>query len=182
MAKESNACGTINNIDEMGRVEIPREFRKMLDLKEGSRIEIGVLNGGKIVISKYLPMETLNEWGGAILKAISSVVDHDVILTDDKKVITASKKKYSNKMLSNECQDLIYKREIVVKKKEENSNMINIFSNFEQVYTCELIVPIIKDNDILGSIMVLAEENKCFDDDTMKVCKAFACFLSCVIK
>lgn len=182
MAKENNISGNINNIDEMGRVEIPREFRKMLDLKEGSRIEIGVDSGGKIIISKYLPMETLNEWGNAILKAISSVVEHDVVLTDDRKVITASKKKYIGKTLSNECQEIIYKRERVVKKQEEDSNMISIFVDFEQNYTCELIVPIIKDNDILGAIMVLAEENKCFDDDTMKVCKAFANFLSCVIK
>ena len=181
MAKD-NTCGMINNIDEMGRVEIPREFRKLLDLKEGSRIELGITDGDKVVISKYLPMETLKEWGSAIVKAICSVVDHDVILTDDKKVITSSKKKYLNKSLSNECQEIIYKREIVVKKQDENSNMINIFLNFEQNYTCELIVPIIKDNDILGAIMVLAEENKCFDDDTMKVCKAFASFLSCVIK
>jgi len=175
-------CGMINNVDEMGRVEIPREFRKMLDLKEGSRIEIGIIDGGKVVISKYLPMETLHEWGDAIIKAICSVVDHDVILTDDKKVITANKKKYLTKTLSNECQELIYKREVVVKKQDVDSNMITIFSSFEQSYMCELIVPIIKDNDILGSIIVLAEENKCFDDDTIKVCKAFASFLNCVIK
>lgn len=181
MAKE-NLCGTINNIDEMGRVEIPREFRKMLDIKEGSRIEIGIIDGGKVVISKYMPMETLKEWGEAILKAISSVVDHDIILTDDKKVITSNKKKYLNKSLSNECQEIIYKREIVVKKQDENSSMISIFLQFDQSYSCELVVPIIKDNNILGSILVLAEENKCFDDDTMKVCKAFASFLSCVIK
>ena len=179
---KGNGCGNLNSLDEMGRVEIPREFRKILDLKEGSRVEIGIVDGGKVVISKYLPMETLNEWGEAIIKAISSVVDHDLILTDDKKVITASKKKYFNKVLTNDCQELIYKREVVVKKKDENSNMIDIFFNFEQNISCELIVPIIKDNDILGSIVVLAEENKCFDDDTIKVCKAFASFLSCVIK
>lgn len=179
MAKE--ICGMINNVDEMGRVEIPREFRKMLDLKEGARIELGIENG-KVIISKYLPMETLAEWSEAIIKSICSVVDHDVILTDDKKVISSSKKKYLGKGLTNDCQEYIYKREIVIKKKEENSNMIDVFANFEQSYSCELIVPIIKDNDILGAIMVLAEENKCFDDDTMKVCKAFASFLSCVIK
>ena len=126
MAKD-NSCGIVNNIDEMGRVEIPREYRKLLDIKEGSRIEIGILDGGKIVISKYLPMETLQEWAEAILKAISAVVDHDVILSDDKKVIAANKKKYSNKVLSNECQELIYKREIVVKKKEESRSICIIY-------------------------------------------------------
>ena len=103
-------------------------------------------------------------------------------MTDDKKTITASKKKYLNKTLTNDCQEIIYKREVVVKKKDENSNMINVFLNLEQNIMCELIVPIIKDSDILGAIIVLAEENKCFDEDTVKVCKAFASFLSCVIK
>lgn len=178
MSKDN--CGMINNIDEMGRVEIPREFRKILDLKEGARIELGIFNN-QIIISKYLPMKTLNEWGNAILNAISSVIDHDIILTDDKKAIHSSKKKYISKLLSNECQEIIYKREIVIKKQDSDSNMINIFTDIQQVYTCELIVPIIKDNNILGSIIVLAEQNKCFDDDTVKVCKAFANFLSSVI-
>ena len=61
MSKD-NVCGNLNCLDEMGRVEIPREFRKILDLKEGSKVEIGMVEGGKVVISKYLPMETLNEW------------------------------------------------------------------------------------------------------------------------
>ena len=61
MSKD-NVCGNLNCLDEMGRVEIPREFRKILDLKEGSQVEIGMVEGGKVVISKYLPMETLNEW------------------------------------------------------------------------------------------------------------------------
>ena len=59
--------------------------------------------------------------------------------------------------------------------------MVNMFDDHDQEYCCELVVPIIKDEDVLGAIMVLASENKCFDDDSVKVCKAFASFLSCVI-
>ena len=44
--------------------------------------------------------------------------------------------------------------------------------------TAKYIVPIIKDGDALGSIIILACENKCFDDSSVKICKAFAKYLS----
>ena len=181
MEKNVEELGTIKQIDEMGRVALPRELRKLLNLKEGAKIELGVEDGDKLVIKKYSPMNTLNEWANYIISSISSVVEHDIVLTDVDKELSSSKKKYLNKTLTMVAQEVIYKREIVIKKQQDESNMLDVFNDLEEDFCCELIVPIIKDNDVLGSIMVLAVENKCFDNDTAKVCKAFSNFLSLVI-
>lgn len=170
----------IKSVDHLGRVTLPRELRKLLTIKEGSKVELSV-DKDKITISRYSPMTTLREWGNCIISALSSVIEHDIILSDTEKVINSNKKKYLLKIFTSEAEELIYKREITIKKKEEGSNMVNIFDDFDQEYCCELVVPIIKNEDILGAIIVLASENKCFDDDTVKVCRAFASFLSCVI-
>lgn len=171
-------CGLIECVDQMGKVQIPREIRKLLNILEGQKVTISADNN-KIIIEKYMPMQSLCNWQEIIISALSSVIEHEIILTDDKQVLYSNKKKYINKELSNEAIELIFKREVVIKK--EDSNMVNIFVNLDCDFCCELVVPIIKDNDILGSIMVLAEKNKCFNDDTIKVCKAFASFLTCVI-
>ena len=44
--------GIIRRMDDLGRVVIPKEMRKMADLKEGDPFEIGVANGC-LVLEKY---------------------------------------------------------------------------------------------------------------------------------
>ena len=171
----------ILSIDNLGRVAIPREIRKMINVKEGEKIEMGI-DREKITFTKYSPMSTLREWGDCILSALSSVIEHDIILCDKERVIASNKKKYLTKALNSSALDVVYKREVVVKKVDDGSTMIDIFDDVNCEFCCELIAPIVKEEDLLGSIIVLATENKCFDDDVPKICKAFSNFITCVMK
>ena len=44
--------GIVRSIDELGRLVIPKEIRKTLDMPVGSPIEITV-EGSKIILSRY---------------------------------------------------------------------------------------------------------------------------------
>ena len=46
------ATGMIRRIDDLGRVVIPRELRKTLDIKEGDPFEIYTIDGG-VAFKKY---------------------------------------------------------------------------------------------------------------------------------
>ena len=46
------ATGIVRNIDELGRIVIPKELRSRMDMPEGSAVEIYVEND-KIVLSRY---------------------------------------------------------------------------------------------------------------------------------
>ncbi len=46
------ATGIIRNIDELGRLVIPKELRKKLDMPVGSPVEISA-EGNKITLSRY---------------------------------------------------------------------------------------------------------------------------------
>jgi len=48
-------AGIIRRIDEFGRVVIPIEIRRMLDILDDDSIEININNEGKIVLQKYSP-------------------------------------------------------------------------------------------------------------------------------
>ena len=170
--------GIIRRVDELGRIVLPREMRKMLNVRVGSKLEIGIVDGNKFLLSKYSDMVSLKEYSDAVANAISVSIDHDVLISDMENILSSSKKKYVNKQLSEEVQELIYNKDIVVKKQDEGSVMLNFFPNTENEFCCQLIVPIIKDGDALGSIIILATENKCFDESSVKICKAFAKYLS----
>lgn len=169
--------GIVRRVDELGRIVLPREMRKTLNIREGTRLEIGIVDGSKFLLSKYSDMASLKDYSDAVASAIAVSIEHDVLISDMDKILSSNKKKYVNKQLAEEVQDLIYNKEIIVKKQADGSEMLNFF-NEEHEYCCQLIVPIIKDGDAIGSVIILACEDKCFDDSSVKVCKAFAKYLS----
>ena len=170
--------GIVRRVDELGRIVLPREMRKSLNIRVGSKLEIGVVDGNKLLLTKYSDMITLKEYSDAVAEAISVSIEHDILISDMEKILSSSKKKYINKQISEEVQELIYKKEIVIKKLDDGSEMLDFFNSGANEYSCQLIVPIIKDGDAIGSVMILALENKCFDDSSVKICKAFAKYLS----
>ena len=170
--------GIVRRVDELGRIVLPREMRKSLNIRVGSKLEIGIVDGNKFLLTKYSDMVSLKEYSNAVASSIGVSIEHDVLISDMENIISASKKKYINKELSEEVQELIYKKEIVIKKQDDGSKMLEFFTNTSNEFCCQLIVPIVKDGDAIGSIIILATENKCFDDSSVKICKAFAKYLS----
>ena len=49
------STGMVRKIDELGRVVIPMEMRRSMDIEDGDAFEIFV-DGDSIVLSKYLPL------------------------------------------------------------------------------------------------------------------------------
>ena len=170
--------GIVRRVDELGRIVLPREMRKSLNIRVGSKLEIGIVDGNKFLLTKYSEMVSLKEYSDAVATAIGVSIEHDVLITDMENVLSSNRKRYINKLLNEEVQELIYKKDIVIKKQDDGSEMLEFFTNTQNEYCCQLIVPIIKDGDSIGSIIILASENKCFDDSSVKICKAFAKYLS----
>ena len=170
--------GIVRRVDELGRIVLPREMRKMLNIRVGSKLEIGIVDNNKFLLSKYSDMVSLKEYSDAVANAISVSIEHDVLVSDMETVLASSKKKYVNKTLSEEVQELIYNKDIVIKKQEDDSEMLDFFTGIPNEFSCQLIVPIIKDGDAIGSIIILATENKCFGEDSVKICKCFAKYLA----
>ena len=49
------STGIVRNIDELGRVVVPKEIRKKLGIASTDPVEIYV-EGDKIILTKYLPV------------------------------------------------------------------------------------------------------------------------------
>ncbi len=48
------STGIVRNVDELGRIVIPKEMRKKMDIASGDPVEIYV-DGDKIILTKYAP-------------------------------------------------------------------------------------------------------------------------------
>ena len=178
MEEKFEGKGIVRRVDELGRIVLPREMRKMLDIKEGTRLQIGIVEGDKFLLSKYLPMNSMRDYAPTAIKAMQCVIEHDILICDLEQVVCSNKKKYLDKKLHGEAQDVLYKRDVAVRKSMDDSKMLQVVKEFNINPICELFVPIVKDGDVLGGIIIIAMEDRCFDEGTIKVVKSHSTFLA----
>jgi len=79
------ATGIVRRIDDLGRVVIPREYRKVINVREGDPLELFLIEDG-IIFKKYNPSETIND---SIERLIDNIEDAylDIDTSKSKEVI-----------------------------------------------------------------------------------------------
>ena len=176
------ATGVVRRIDDLGRVVIPKEIRKVHRIKEGDPLEIFTDKEGEIILKKYSPIGELTEFASTYADTISKTTGHITCITDKDTVIAVaggSKKEFLEKNLSKELEDVIENKE-VFKSKENNEIAIPITQNEgrERIYNSQVIYPIITDGDVVGTVILLSKEpNKKMLDADDKVAQSAASFL-----
>jgi AbrB family transcriptional regulator (stage V sporulation protein T) len=64
------ATGIVRRIDDLGRVVIPKEIRRVLRLREGDPLEIFTEKDGEVIFKKYSPMGELAEFAAQICESL----------------------------------------------------------------------------------------------------------------
>lgn len=176
------ATGVVRRIDDLGRVVIPKEIRKVHRIKEGDPLEIFTDKEGEIILKKYSPIGELSEFASSYAETISKTTGHITCITDKDTVIAVSggsKKDFLEKALSKQLEEVIENKE-VFKSKDNDEISIPITQNEgrERIYNSQVIYPIISDGDVIGSVILLSKEpNQKMGEVEYKVAQSAAGFL-----
>ena len=176
------ATGVVRRIDDLGRVVIPKEIRKVLRIKEGDPLEIFTDQNGEVVLKKYSPIGELSEFAGEYAETLSKTTGHIACITDKDTVIAVSggnKKEFLEKNLSKEIEEILENKEIF-KNKENDDISLPITENEgkQRIYNSQVIYPIISDGDVVGSVILLAKDaSKAMGEPEFKVAQSAAGFL-----
>ena len=84
------ATGIVRRIDDLGRVVVPKEIRRVLRIREGDPLEIYTGNSGEVILKKYSPINELGQFAGEYVETISKVIGGTVIVSDTDQIIAAS--------------------------------------------------------------------------------------------
>lgn len=89
--------GIVRRIDDLGRIVIPKEVRKMTGIKEGDPMEIFIDNNNNIVLKKYEP-ENIDGLINYTLPTVINILKEVAIDNANDKIIENLKKilKYNN--------------------------------------------------------------------------------------
>lgn len=153
-----NTIGIICRIDNLSRIVIPKEIRRITNIREGDALECYATSEGEIVFKKYSSMK--NEVGvlaKQLCDAAFSCFGFPIAITDDVVVIAASgaeKNAIIERPVSSEVIQIMSKH----KAYTDNNAQTILLDAFN---TCPItdIIPIMQGNTCIGSVAIIGNEN-----------------------
>ena len=92
------ATGIVRRIDDLGRVVVPKEIRRILRIREGDPLEIYTGNMGEIILKKYSPIGDMSQVAVEFAETASSILGGTVAVSDtDQFIAAAGKQKISRR-------------------------------------------------------------------------------------
>lgn len=169
------ATGIVRRIDDLGRIVIPKEIRRTLRIRERDALEIFTDRDGEVILKKYSPIADLEDFAQEYADSLYESTGHIALITDRDAYIAVSgtgRKTYLGKTLPEELSDAMESRNVY--NSEETGERLPIQS-FEDAH--QLLVPIIHDGDVVGSIVLVSKE-KAMADLEKTLCQTAADFLA----
>jgi AbrB family transcriptional regulator (stage V sporulation protein T) len=156
------ATGIVRRIDDLGRVVVPKEIRRTLRIREGDPMEIFTNKDGEIILKKYSPIGEIDGFAKQYADSMAQVSGHKIIISDRDQVIAVAggaKKDLLGKNVSSSLENLMNGREKLFTE-EGNKKAIPIVEGEDIPAGGQVIYPIICEGDIIGSVIIMAKDEK----------------------
>ena len=125
--------GIVRKIDELGRIVLPKELRKTLNINSGDDFQISI-DENKIILEKYSKLESF---------------EYKIYFVINNKIIN------SNEIIRENINKLIQERKVYISDKIiKNQISDNIIEEGRIV-----IFPIVLNSDLLGSLILISNDN-----------------------
>ena len=176
------ATGVVRRIDDLGRIVIPKEIRKVLRIKEGDPLEVFTDREGQVILKKYSPIGELSEFAAGYAETLAKTTGHIACITDKDTIIAVSggsKKEFLEKDISPELEQLMEDKEIYTSKENSDIAMpIMKEQNEERKNNSQIVYPIISNGDTIGTVILMSKEaNQKMNEVEKKVAQSAATFL-----
>ena len=134
----------IKTIDSLGRIVIPSQIRKSLNINEDTLLGINVIDS-KIILSKIDVIESKNN--EVLINILKDLLDTDILVTNLNRVVSGTKKELVGMTLSDRFISIVNKRQ------KSLINGLQINENDKKIENL-LICPILKNSILYGSIVI----------------------------
>ena len=144
--------GIVRRIDDLGRIVVPKEIRRVLRIREGDPLEIFTGKDGEVIIKKYSPLGELGTFAQQYVDSISQILGCPVC------VAGMPKKDLVGKAIHKDLEEVINDRENIIAR-HGDTRYVNITSD-DTAYAGQVIQTIICEGDAIGAVIVLSKDDK----------------------
>ena len=148
-------CPNLTRADDLGRVVIPKEIRRVLRLREGDPLEIFTEKDGEVIFKKYSPMGELAEFAGQICESLHKTTGEQAVICDRDAVIAVSggsRKELMEKHISGALEQIMENRRFFCA--DERCTLP--VTEGGEAPCVSLAAPIVSAGDVLGCVVFTA--------------------------
>lgn len=143
-----NQSGIIRKIDELGRIVLPKELRRHLNINPGDDFQI-ILDNNKIILEKYSYLKNNEKDILKIIDSFKKETNYDYNLVINDQIVNKS-----NSKILPEIINIIKERKIYSVDEIKNYKL----SNEVIIEGKILIAPIVINSDLMGALIILTKE------------------------
>ena len=170
------ATGIVRRIDDLGRVVIPKEIRRTMRIREGDPLEIYTDREGGVIFKKYSQLGDVSDFAGQLCDTISRLAGLPAVITDRDSCIAVGgvpRREVMDKRISGQVEQLMDERQAA----RVADRTVPLCEDGER-YHVLVIVPILSEGDVLGSVMFVSDKEVSPPGDVeLKLAQAVAGFL-----
>ena len=167
------ATGIVRRIDELGRIVIPKELRRVLRIREGDPVEIFTDADG-VVLKKYARIRELGDYAETYCQALNGALGFSAAVTDTETVQFASgplKKALLHAALSEAYIDRMRQKQTILAPEG-----YALLSDSPALRLAA--VPVTSNGDVLGSVLIATDDARLKLSETeLSILKTAALYL-----
>lgn len=173
------ATGIVRRIDELGRIVIPKEIRRILKIRESDPLEIYTDREGEIILKKYSPIGEMTTIAKECAESIAEVASYKVMITDRDQVIVVAggvRKDYIGKGITEEFEKLMEDRNVIMSAPGRKNTYVVM--NYEYGEYGQIISPIMCEGDVIGAVVLLGKnESSLLSEEDKRIAGVIASIL-----
>ncbi|WP_431785877.1 stage V sporulation T C-terminal domain-containing protein [Paenibacillus lactis] len=155
----NKSTGIVRRVDDLGRIVIPKEIRRIFKVREGDPMEIFVSEEG-ILIKKYSPLAKLNDFAQEYASSLFESTDHITLVTDLDTIIAVAggaRREYLDKSIGNTVLNCMENR---ISQLSNDCVEVEIKNDIKEYSSSYVISPIILYGEPIGSVIMLNKDEK----------------------
>lgn len=152
------ATGIVRRIDDLGRIVIPIEIRRDMNIRDGDPLEIFVDKNGEVILKKYSALGEMHLFAQSIVTSVHEATDRLVIMTDRDQVVSVAggnERTYMGRRVGQPVLRAMENRELLTVHATADGD--DPVLDGVPLYGA-VIAPVIVGGDPVGTIVVVATE------------------------
>lgn len=165
--------GIVRRIDELGRVVIPKELRKVLRLKEGELLEIYTNDKQELVLKKYNEVGADSDQLQAMCKILYKTTGKEAFICDTGEILAHCGG--NSTLEGEEISEDLYKLLVNRRSRHITDHPVKPTEEYSDESGEQYIVPLVSRGDLYGGIVMSASK---LEGTDFAVCDAMAQYLA----
>ena len=151
------STGIVRRMDELGRVVIPKELRRVMRIKEGEEIEV-TQKDDTLILKKYSAVSEMIDFQMEYALSVYRTTGYTAIITDNDRIVAVSGDLAKISVGSPVNENF---REIIEKRKTESysgNEMLSLFGARLDEIKGQVVAPIIVRGDVMGAVVLYSKK------------------------